>query len=75
MRFKLGFKAFKEGKGIRGSTCKTGENLIFVEAAHFARIAFHYGVAEGNLAVAADNHLVVATNTKNRSHKKSLQIS
>jgi hypothetical protein len=33
-----------------------------VEAANFLRVAFHYGIAERNLAVAAHDDFAVAAN-------------
>ena len=38
--FQLGFKAFEQGKGIGGTTGETGNDLILVEAAYLAGVAW-----------------------------------
>ncbi|MNY59270.1 hypothetical protein D3C86_1956990 [compost metagenome] len=60
--FQLAFKALEQGEGICGGAGKTGQYLAVIEAANLFRIAFHHGVAEGNLAVAAHDDFAVAAN-------------
>ena len=62
MLFKLAFEAFEEGKGVSGGTGKTGNDLAVVQATNFFRVAFHHGIAKGNLAVAAHDDFAVAAN-------------
>jgi hypothetical protein len=61
MFFQLALEALEQGKGIRGGAGETGEHLAVIEAANLLRIAFHHGVAEGHLAVAAHDDFAVAT--------------
>ena len=65
MFFQLGFKAFKQGEGVGSATGKTGDDFAVVEAAHFFGVAFHYGVAKGDLTIAADNYFTVAAYGEN----------
>ena len=65
MLFQLGFKAFEKGKGIGSAAGKTGDHLIFVKAADLAGIAFHNGVAEAHLTIAADHYLAIASHGQN----------
>ena len=58
----LAFKAFEQGEGIGGGTGEAGDHLTVVQAAHFLGVAFHHGITEGNLAVAAHDDFAVATN-------------
>ena len=59
MFLKLAFKAFEQGKCIGGGTGKTGDNLTVIEATNFFRVAFHHGIAKGNLAVASHDDFAV----------------
>jgi hypothetical protein len=59
--FQLAFETLEEGEGVGGGTGKTGEDLAVIQATHFFRIAFHHGIAQGNLAVAAHDDFAVAT--------------
>ncbi|MNP04010.1 hypothetical protein D3C76_959110 [compost metagenome] len=62
MLFKLAFKALEQGKGVGGGTGETGDDLAVIQAAHFLGVAFHHGIAERNLAVAAHDDFAVAAN-------------
>lgn len=58
---KLAFETLEEGEGVGGGACEAGEYLAVVQAAHFFRVAFHHGITQGNLAVAAHDDFAVAT--------------
>ena len=58
---KLAFETLEQGKGVGGCACEAGKYLAVVQAAHFLGVAFHHGVAQGNLAVAAHDNFAVAT--------------
>ncbi|MNP81027.1 hypothetical protein D3C76_1792830 [compost metagenome] len=60
--FKLAFETFEEGKGVGGGAGKPGDDLAVVQATNFFRVAFHHGIAKGNLAVAAHDDFAVAAN-------------
>ncbi|MCY1187375.1 hypothetical protein D9M73_283450 [compost metagenome] len=62
MLFKLAFKALEQGEGVGGGTSEAGDDLAVIQAAHFLGVAFHHGIAEGNLAVAAHDDFAVAAN-------------
>ena len=62
MFLKLAFETFEEGEGVSGGPGKTGDNLAVLQAANFLRVAFHHGIAQGNLAVAAHDDFAVAAN-------------
>jgi hypothetical protein len=47
-------KQLEQGEGVGGAAGETGHDLIVVEAAHLARVALDDGVAQRDLAVAAD---------------------
>lgn len=66
MPFKLAFKTFEQGKSIRCSACKSGENLIMVKPAHFAGASFGYYSAQGYLTIAAERDLTPASCRKYR---------
>ena len=56
----LPFEALEEGEGIGGGAGEAGQDLAVIEAADLLGVAFHDGVAEGNLAVAAHDDFAVA---------------
>ncbi|MNN15449.1 hypothetical protein D3C81_1285530 [compost metagenome] len=60
--FQLAFETFEKGKGVSRGTGKTGEDFAVVQATDFLGVAFHHGIAERNLAVAAHDDFAVATN-------------
>ncbi len=62
MFFQLGFEAFEQREGVGGAAGETGDHLAVVEAAHFARVALHDGIAQRYLAVAADHDVIAASN-------------
>ena len=61
MFFEFGVKQFEQRKGIGGAAGETGKYLVMVETTHLPGIAFHDGVAKGDLTIAADDHLVAAS--------------
>lgn len=56
----LRLEALEEGKGVGGTAGETGQHLAPVQPPDFLGVAFHDGIAQGNLAVAADHDLAVA---------------
>jgi hypothetical protein len=46
------FEAFEQGEGVGRTASEAGEHATVVQPAHLARIAFHDGIPERNLAVA-----------------------
>ena len=60
MFFQLAFEAFEQGEGVGSGAGKAGQHLAVVEAANLLRVAFHHGVTQGNLAVAAHDDFAVA---------------
>jgi hypothetical protein len=59
MFLELAFETFEERKGVGGGTGETGDDLAVVQTANFLRVAFHDGVAQRNLAVAAHDDFAV----------------
>ena len=68
MGLQLGFKTLQQGKGIGGTTGETGQHLASKQAVHLAGIAFHDGIAKRNLAIAANDHLTIATDGDDSCH-------
>ncbi|MNN09468.1 hypothetical protein D3C81_1223490 [compost metagenome] len=62
MFLELAFKALEQGERIGGGAGEARDDLAVVQAAHFLGVAFHHGVAEGNLAVATHDDFAVAAN-------------
>ena len=62
----LALEALEQREGIRGAAGKSREHLVVVQAAHFAGIALHDGVADRDLAVAAHGHGAVAAHREDR---------
>src|SRR5690606_33263294 len=61
MLFQLGLEQFEQGEGIGGGTGEAGQYLaVTAEAAHFAGIALHHRVAQGDLAVTGNGHVIAA---------------
>ncbi len=60
MLLQLAFEALEQGEGVGGGAGEAGQDLAVVEAADLLGVAFHHGVAEGNLAVAAHDDFAVA---------------
>ena len=58
MFFQLAFEMFKQGEGIGGSASKSGDDLVMIQTADFTGVAFHDGVAQSDLSVAADNDFI-----------------
>ena len=56
----MGFKMFKQSKGIRSAASEAGDDLIVIQAAYLAGVAFHHGIAQRNLAITTENHFTVA---------------
>jgi len=50
----LGFKAFKQGKGIGRGAGETGQHFAVMEFSHLAGGAFDDNIAQGHLTVAPD---------------------
>ncbi|KAG0765460.1 hypothetical protein G6F22_018014 [Rhizopus arrhizus] len=60
--FQLGLEQLEQGEGIGGGTGEAGQHLaVAAQAAHLARIALHHGVAQRDLAVAGNGHVLAAT--------------
>ena len=59
MFFQFGLKHFKQGEGIGCGASKTSQNFVAVQTPDFAGIGFHYGVAQGDLAISANHHLFI----------------
>jgi hypothetical protein len=49
----LGLEALEQGEGVGRGAGKAGQHLVMVELAHLARAGLDDGVAQGDLAVAA----------------------
>ena len=60
------FEALEQRERIGGATGEAGDDRAVVQPAHLARIAFHDGVAEGDLAVAAHGDAAVAADAEDR---------
>ena len=58
--FQLTLKAFKQGKSVGGATGKPGDDLVVVQAPHFAGVTLHDGITQAHLAVTADNDRAIA---------------
>src|SRR5690606_20483174 len=54
------FEAFEQGEGIGGGPGEAGQHLAVIQTADLLGVAFHHGVAQGNLAVAAHDDFAVA---------------
>ena len=59
--FQLAFKTLEKGEGVGGAAGESGEDAVFVEAADFACVALHDGIAERDLAVAGDGDVATTT--------------
>jgi hypothetical protein len=53
----LGLEALEQGEGVGRGAGKAGQHLVMVELADLARAGLDDGVAQGDLAVAAQGHL------------------
>ena len=62
----LGLEALEQREGVGGAAGEAGEDLAVVQAAHLAGVALHDGVAERDLAVAADRDTAVAPDAEDR---------
>ena len=60
MLFQLPFAALEQGKGVGRGAGESGNHLAVIETAHLLGIAFHHGVAEEYLAVAAHDDFAMA---------------
>ena len=58
--FQLAFKTLKQGESVGGSSGETGQHFTVIQTADFFGIAFHNGIAQGNLAIAAHDDFAVA---------------
>jgi hypothetical protein len=59
-------EALKQGKCICSATSETGDNLIFIQTAHFARITFHHGITHRYLPITTNHDLVVTPDRQDR---------
>ena len=62
----LAFEALEQGEGVGGAAGESREHLAAVQAAHFARVAFHDGLPERDLPVAADRYAAIAAYRQDR---------
>ena len=62
--FELAFKALEEREGVGATAGEASEDFVFVQAADFADVALHHGVAEGGLAVAAEGDEFIAAHAE-----------
>ena len=53
----LGLEPLEQREGVGGGAGETGDDVALAEPAHLARIALDDGLAQADLAVAADHHL------------------
>ena len=58
LEFRL--ETLEQGEGISGAAGEPGNHLVAIQASHLAGVALHDGIAEGDLAVAADHYLAVS---------------
>ena len=63
--FQLGFETFKQGKGVGGAASETGNHLAVKKPTNLAGVALHDSVAQADLAIATDDHVVTSTNRNN----------
>ena len=52
----LGLQPLEQREGVGGGPGKAADHVAFAEAAHLLGIGLHDGLADGDLAVAADHH-------------------
>ena len=52
----LGLQPLEQGEGVGRRAGEAGDHLALAEPAHLAGVALHDGLAEADLAVAADHH-------------------
>ena len=64
MLFKLALKTLEQGKSIGCAACKSRENLVMIEPAHFASARLGYDGAQGDLAIAPKGDLRAASRRK-----------
>jgi hypothetical protein len=50
---KFSFEEFKQGEGIGSTTSKSGDYLFAIKPSDLSCVAFHDGIAQGNLAITA----------------------
>ena len=62
----LRFEALEQRERVGGAAGESRDDRAVVQAAHLARIAFHDGVAERDLSVAAHGDAAIATDAEDR---------
>ena len=60
----LALEALEQREGVGRAAGEAGQHLAVVQPAHLAGIALHHGVAQGDLAVAAEGEDAVAAHRK-----------
>src|SRR5690606_9728839 len=70
MLFEFGLEPFQQGECVGGRTRKAGENGVLVKLAYLSCGRFDDDITQGNLAVAAQCDLIVASYTNDGSTVK-----
>ncbi|CAO3313438.1 hypothetical protein METHP15_990015 [Pseudomonas sp. P15-2025] len=73
--FQLTFKALEQGEGVGSGAGEARDDLAVVQAAHLLGVAFHHGVAEGYLAVAAHDDFAVTADRNDCGQGESLHAA
>ena len=73
MLVQLGFEILEEGKSISRAAGKARNDLVMMQAAHLAYVAFHYRVAHGGLAIGSDHHFIASADGEYGSTTKLFQ--
>ena len=73
MFLQLGLKALKQRERVGRRAREAGQDLLIKQTPHLARIGLHHGVAQRDLAVAADHDMLAAPDREDGGAFKLLQ--
>src|SRR4029077_19352414 len=62
---KLAFQPLEKGERVGGRTGKAADDIALAEFTDLFGVGFDHGLADRNLAVAADHHLAALANCQN----------
>src|SRR5690606_7832230 len=68
------FKPIEQREGIRRGAGETRNHLTLADAADFAGVALHHGLAKANLAVASHDDLAALPDCYDRCHSLPVRL-
>ena len=67
MFLQFALKTFKQCERVRSTTREPCDHRIIMQSPNLARVAFHSGITQCDLAIPTNHHLIASANRENGS--------